>query len=251
VNYGCELRCSDAIELAEVLRRTEFSTPSRRKKKPTFEQIRAFRKAALERGRASLALAITLQFELGLRQKDVIGEWVDRGAGGWQWGLCWQHIDEHSILRKPTSKSNGEEVAEHDLKLHPDLLALLPSRGVGPIVLDERTGKPWSKSHFSRTFRRIARSAGWPDELWNMDSRAGAVSEAFESGAEPADVMKAATHTQLSTTLGYNRGGLVQSARVAQLRNMRRNQLQNTGGTDDGNTLGNTSHKRGEEPPVK
>lgn len=74
------------------------------------------------------------------------------------------------------------------------------------MVVDERTGKPWIKSHFPRTFRKIARAAGWPDDVWNMDSRAGAASEAFEAGAEPADVMKAATHTQLSTTMGYNRG---------------------------------------------
>jgi hypothetical protein len=55
-----------------------------------------------------------------------------------------------------------------------------------------------------------------------MDSRAGALSEAFEAGAEPADVMKAATHTQLSTTMGYNRGSVVQSSRVAELRVARR-----------------------------
>jgi hypothetical protein len=132
------------------------------------------------------------------------------------------------ILRKPTSKTNGGEVAEHDLQLHADVISELPKRGVGPIVLDERTGKPWSTSHFSRTFRKVARLAGWPDDVWNMDSRAGAVSEAFEAGADPADVMKAATHRQLSTTMGYNRGAVVQSSRVAELRQKRRNK----GGTE-------------------
>jgi hypothetical protein len=55
-----------------------------------------------------------------------------------------------------------------------------------------------------------------------MDSRAGSVSEAFEAGAGAADVMKHATHTQLSTTMGYNRSTVVQSARVAELRKKRR-----------------------------
>lgn len=236
VNYGCELRDSDAIELAAVLAKTEFRMPKARKRRPTYEQIVALRSAAHAAGRPSVALAVTLQFELGLRQKDVIGEWsrlpeeeraliegaITDGAWVWHWGLTWNHIDASLLLQKPTSKSNGNEVAEHDLRLHPDVLAELPARGVGPIVIDERSGKPWKRSHFSHTFRKIARAAGWPDEVWNMDSRAGAVSEAFEAGAEPADVMRAATHTQMATTMIYNRGGVVQSSRVAELRAARR-----------------------------
>lgn len=236
VSYGCELRNADAIELATVLQRTEFTAPKARKIRPTYDQVVALRTAAHEAGRPSIALAVTLQFELGLRQKDVIGEWVrpnpeererilgaiTDGAWVWDWGLTWSHIDAGMILRKPTSKSNGTEIAEHDLRIYADVMAELPARGVGPLIIDERSGLPWKKAHFSRTFRKIARSAGWPDAVWNMDSRAGAVSEAFEAGAEPADVMRTATHTQMSTTMLYNRGAVVQSSRVAELRAARR-----------------------------
>lgn len=236
VNYGCELRQKDCLELSQVLTKTEFAAPRARKLRPTYEQIVALRTAAHKAGRPSIALAITIQFELGLRQKDVIGEWLkpkkeDRaaikgaitdGAWVWEWGLMWSHINASLLLEKPTSKSNGNEVAVHDLRLHQDLLSEMPARGVGPIVLDERSGMPWKAAHFRHTFRKIARAAGWPDTVWNMDSRAGAVSEAFEAGAEPADVMKAATHTQMSTTMGYNRGSVVQSSRVAALRAERR-----------------------------
>ncbi|GEO13543.1 integrase [Microvirga aerophila] len=241
VSYGCELRDANSIELANVLKHTEFTVPKGRKKRPTYDQIIAFREAAVEASRPSLALALTLQFDLGLRQKDVIGEWVKPkpeererikgaitdGAWIWEWGLTWRHIDGGMILKKPTSKSNGSETAEHDLKLYPDMIAALgrvPSEHrVGAIILDEGSGKPWKKSHFSRTFRKIARKAGWPDDVWNMDSRAGAVSEAFEAGAQAEDVMKAASHTQLSTTMRYNRGKIVQTSRVAELRVARRN----------------------------
>lgn len=236
VSYGCELRNADAIELAEVLSRTEFRAPKARKKRPTYDQVVAFRAAAHAAGRQSIALAVTLQFELGLRQKDVIGEWIrpsaeerERIEGAitdgpwvWAWGLTWSHIDANMILEKPTSKSNGSEVATHDLKRYAEVLAELPARGVGPVILDEVSGRPWKKAHFSRTFRKIAKTAGWPDDVWNMDSRAGAVSEAFEAGAEPADVMRTATHTQMSTTMLYNRGAVVQSSRVAELRAARR-----------------------------
>ncbi|MFC5552480.1 integrase [Methylobacterium iners] len=231
VNYGCELRNPKAIELAAVLEKTEFPMPKARKRRPTYDQIVSLRLAAHEAGRPSIALAVTLQFELGLRQKDVIGEWTrpteaDRaritgaitdGAWVWSWGLTWNHIDAGMVLSKPTSKSNGNETAEHDLKHYPDLLAELPARGVGPVLIDERSNLPWRRSHFSRTFRKIARAAGWPDEVWNMDSRAGAVSESFEAGAQATDIMKAATHTQMSTTMLYNRGSVVQSSRVAAL----------------------------------
>lgn len=236
VNYGCELRLADAIELAAVLERTEFPMPRKRKHRPTFEQIVALRQAAHAAGRPSVALAVALQFELGLRQKDVIGEWVrpspaeraaitgaiTDGVWVWQWGLIWNHISAEQLLEKPTSKSNGREVAAHDLRLHPEILAELPPRGVGPVVIDERSKRPWKATHFSHTFRKIARAAGWPDDLWNMDSRAGAVSEAFEAGADATDVMRTATHTQMSTTMIYNRGGVVQSSRVAELRAARR-----------------------------
>jgi hypothetical protein len=191
-------------------------------------------------GRASIALAVTLQFDLGLRQKDVIGEWIKASDGSqegimdglwrWQWGLTWDQIDQDWILSKPTSKSNGNEVAEHDLKLYPDVIAELArvpqERRIGPVIIDEGSGKPSRANHFSPTFRKIANQAGWPKGVWNLDSRAGSVSEAFEAGADPADVMKHATHRQLGTTMVYNRGAVVQSARVAELRVARRKKNQ-------------------------
>ncbi|MBD8909556.1 hypothetical protein MZTS_23375 [Methylorubrum zatmanii] len=61
-------------------------------------------------------------------------------------------------------------------------LAELPPRGIGLLVIDERAGLAWRRSHFSRTFRELARASGWPDGIWNMDSRAGVASEAFEAG---------------------------------------------------------------------
>lgn len=236
VNYGCEMRHVPCFELSKVLEKTEFTVPKARKLRPTYEQVLALRAAAHKAGRPSVALAVTLQFELGLRQKDVIGEWIrlepearaaiagaiTDGAWVWEWGLTWGHIDSAMKLAKPTSKSNGTEIAEHALVNYPDVLAELPPRGVGPILVDERSKLPWKKAHFSRTFRKIARAAGWPDAVWNMDSRAGAVSEAFEAGATPADVMRTATHTQMSTTMLYNRGSVVQSGRVAELRAARR-----------------------------
>jgi hypothetical protein len=233
VGYGCELRSRDAIELAQVLAKTEFSAPKRRQKRPTYEQVVAYRKAAHELGRPSIALAGALQFDLGLRQKDVIGEWADPslpGVEGWDWGVTWTHINANFVLQKPTSKSNGTEIAEHDLRLYPDIMAELPPRGVGPLVIDEHTGRPWSASHFRRQCAKVAKAAGWPAGLWNMDLRAGSISEAFDAGAKPEDVMAHATHEEMKTTSGYNRERVAQTSRVAVLKIERRTNLERARG---------------------
>lgn len=237
VKYGveCATRPDDpCMFLVSVLSNMRFPIPKGRDKRVTHEIVAAFRPAAIAAGRSSIALAVTLQFDLGLRQKDVIGEWVPMPAKPgqasrcpvWRWGLAWTHIDADGILRKPTSKSNGKQIAEHDLKSYPETLALLQAvpaeKRVGPVVVDERSGQPYRVRQFKVQFRRIANASGWPKDVWNMDCRAGAISEAFEAGADHADVMKAATHTQMSTTMGYNRGGVVQSSRVAELRMARR-----------------------------
>jgi hypothetical protein len=93
----------------------------------------------------------------------------------------------------------------------------------GAIVINEKTRLPYRKAYFSKRFRELADKSGWPKNIWNMDTRAGAISEAFEAGATSEDIMKLATHTQISTTIGYNRGAVVQSSRVAQLRSAKRN----------------------------
>lgn len=239
IGYGVE--CAEnkddpALFVAEVLAKMEFEAPKGRDQRVQHQHVADFRPKAIEAGRGSIALAVSIQFDLGLRQKDVIGEWIRAGDGSregimdgqwrWQWGLLWSQIDENWVLRKPTSKSNGKERAEHDIKLYPETLALLQTvpreKRIGPVIIDEGSRKPYRANHFSRTFRKLATESGWPTGVWNMDSRAGAISEAFEAGAEQADVMKVATHTQASTTQKYNRGKLVQTGRVAELRLARR-----------------------------
>jgi len=223
VAYGTSLRDRDCRDLKDVLSAMQFDQPGKRSSRMTFEQARVFRAKAHELGHHSLALAMALQFELGLRQRDVIGEWVEER---WATGLTWSHIDGQMILRKPTSKSNGSQIAEHDLRRYPEVLAelaLVPAdRRVGPVVLCEATGAPYRRRQFSGLWRAIADAAGLPKGLWNMDSRAGAISEAYEAGAAPADVMKAATHTQIATSMRYNRGAIEQTSRVADLRAERR-----------------------------
>lgn len=70
----------------------------------------------------------------------------------------------------------------------------------GPIIINEATGLPYKRRVYAKGFRKVARACGIPDDVWSMDARAGAVSEALDAGAVPLDVMNAAGHTQLATT---------------------------------------------------
>lgn len=64
----------------------------------------------------------------------------------------------------------------------------------------------------------VARAAGIPDHVWNMDARAGAITEAEDAGADLDHIRSTAAHSQSSTTLRYSRGAVGKSRKVAELR---------------------------------
>jgi hypothetical protein len=224
-SFGASEGYADCARLRESMSAARFSNGPARTTRMTYAQVRAFRDAAHKMSRASMALGVTLQFECSLRQRDVIGEWIKDGTEPrWQSGLTWSHIGADGILRKKTSKTGAS--AEHRISDHPDLAVELDrvplDRRVGPLVINEQFGVPYSAEQYRKSFREIARAAGIPDTVWNMDARAGAITEAWESGAEPASVMAMATHTQMSTSRRSNRSNVEQISRAARLRLERR-----------------------------
>jgi hypothetical protein len=224
VKYGKGLRNAACRKLSEILTDTEFPAPRGRRQAMSAEQAAAIVSQVHELGLPNLAGAVAIQFGCALRQKDVIGEWV-KAPGGEQWtsGLLWgEHVKADWRLEKPTSKSNFSEVAEFDLRLLPTVMEELQrtpaTSRIGPVILDERTGKPYRQREFARRFREVARAAGVPDTIWNMDARAGAVTDAYDKGAREVDAMDLGTHTQLATNSCYSRNRLAATSRVAVLR---------------------------------
>lgn len=244
VSDGVATRVAGCKELSDILGELEFEGVKKRTLAPTHEHLKRFREAAAELSAkypesAIVAVATTLQFEFAIRQKDIIGEWVGKGeenpkAGGlvlngrrWQWGLQWAHIRDWQ-LEKPTSKSNGNETARHDITSSPDAFAALqtipPEQRVGPVILDPRTRLPFAYNTFWRAFKRIADAAGWPAGMWSTDNRAGAITEAREAETSRDDRMEFATHLQESTARGYERPGAEPSRRVVKARLAKRGQ---------------------------
>lgn len=234
ISYGVTLGYDDCFRADTILSKIRFASPPARKSVMTAEHVDAVRKTAHAEGWPSIALATVLQFELAMRQKDVIGEWEPQqdGKGGivhrdtrWTNGLLWSHIGDDMVLRKVHTKTGFE--VEHDLKLHPMVLeeiARVPAeKRVGPMIIAETTGEPYKHRKFTERWRKIANKAKIPTSVWNMDARAGAITEAYDLGAAETDVMKSAGHKNRQTSARYNRGTIEQTSRVAKLRLSKRN----------------------------
>jgi hypothetical protein len=233
--YGVTAELAECKRLREILLEAEFRQPARRKVKLEFVHVDACIERAIEMKRVSLALGTGLQFETTLRQRDVIGEWEPIPAGeaatgivlnGRRWvkGLTWADLANDLEVYKDTTKTG--QTAAHDLKLCPlvlQVLAHVPAdRRVGPLVIDEASGRPYAEFVYPREWRIVARAAGIPAHVWNMDARAGGISEADDAGADLDDIRSSAAHAQASTTARYVRGTIGKSRKVKELRNAHR-----------------------------
>ena len=188
LNFGLALGHAECGALGEGLSKMRFERSAPRESQMTLAHARAFIAAALkfrlgaEIG-LSMAIGVATQFETMLRQKDVIGEWeTDASREIWSGPYRWENIPG-GIFRLKTSKT-GAEIA-HDLtKL--DLLWPL----IQAVPQADRTARS-SRPMASRSARAPiasgsarSRKAEIPDAVWNMDARAGAVTEALEAGAK-------------------------------------------------------------------
>ena len=246
----------DCERLCGVMHKMRFAGAKPRSVSITADQAIAIRNKAREHfGWPSMALGQAFQFDCTFRQKDAIGETVPLSEPGvsavivegrkWLRGIVWQSIDENLILKHVTSKK--QKLVEIDLKLasmvleelqfyvgsepliHVDEItkkvtvnrSLLPASG--PIIVNDVTGLPWSPTEYRRKWRLVATAAGVPKNVWNMDSRSGAISEAIQAGAPIEFVRHAATHSDVSQTADYDRTQAEATAKVMKLRMASRN----------------------------
>jgi hypothetical protein len=176
-------------EFRMTLHDMKFDVPPSRNEQLTAEHAIAIRAQAHKMGMPSIALAQALQFELRLRQRDVIGEWVPVSEAPfsdvlwsnknkkWIRGLKWNEIDHNLVLRHPTLARKGGVLAI-DLRTKrmvreelgtTDRVSLPAS---GPMIVAEYNGYPYEGSEFRRQWRKVADAAGVPKNVFNMDSRA-------------------------------------------------------------------------------
>jgi hypothetical protein len=223
LNFGRSLGHMECGDLVDGLSKMQFERSRPREGQMTVAHARAFIAAALARGDQrglSMAIGVATQFETMLRQKDVIGSWsrdARTGAETWSGPYRWDNIPG-GIFRLKTSKTSSEIV--HDLTkldlLWPLLMRVPQADRQGAIV--KAFGEPIRERSYRKWFREIARLAGVPDAVWNMDARAGAVTEALDAGAELSQVQRAATHLSPSMTARYDRTAEAAPLAVAEAR---------------------------------
>ena len=228
--YGVAAEIPECGRLAGILDEMRYKQAERRRVKLELDHAEAFADKAIEMGRLSLAIGTIVQFETGMRQREVIGEWrplaKDEPRTGivlnklrWQRGLTWADLSRDLIIQKATTKTGA--IISHDLKLMPSVMKVLEmvpmEKRVGPLIIDEDAGRPYANHAYAREWRLVARAAGIPDHVWNSDSRAGAITEAENAGAELDLIRGAVGHTQLSTTARYSRGAIGKSRKIAEL----------------------------------
>jgi hypothetical protein len=163
----------------------------------------------LRRGLKNLALAQAIQFECFLRQKDVIGAWLEVAADytaqpgvivlrGKVWrGMTMDMITLDADLRIRTSKT-GQPVVHTTSACQLVVLALAafePDEWKGPVAC-RPDGTPFpDRQSYAKAWRKIAKAVGISDEAQNMDNRASAVSEAAEAGVATADIQRQTGHS--------------------------------------------------------
>jgi integrase-like protein len=239
MGYGSTMLEDDACARAAMkLHGLRFAQGKPRQQFLTATQVVLIRRTAHAMGLHSLALAQAFQFECMFRQRDTIGEWMPLaepcrnylvvGQMKWWRGIRWEEIDAGLVLRHVTSKRQKEITVDlkragmvmEELTGRYGVLSDLPQRG--PIIVSEATELPYQAHAFRRQWRMVARKAGVPDHIWNMDTRSGAITEALQSGASLDAVRKAATHSDAAMTQRYSRNETEDRSTVQRLRAERR-----------------------------
>lgn len=231
LRFMAALRHPDCKLLAEEMAKLKFEREGAREQELTYQHVRDFLRAASElaaiddisHDRAlNVSIGVAAAFEMMLRQGDIIGKWSPRKEGAkfpsgitllhqddetWAGFFTWENIPGWQ-WRTRTSKSKYRSAAKFDLTLYDLLFPLLERvpqhERTGAIVKGEH-GLPIRYRTFAKTFRKIARKAEIPDEVWAMDARAGGATEAEEAGVDIKDISDGLTHTNEETSGRYIR----------------------------------------------
>lgn len=231
IYFMAALRFEDCKLLAGELGKIKFERGGAREQELTYQHVRSFIRAAFEladkqiigRDRALyLSIGVAAQFELMLRQRDIIGEWAPRNAHQRHpKGATLLHLDDETWCgfftweaipgwrwRMRTSKSKYRAAAEFDLTNYDLLMPLLeqvPQEERSGSIIKGEHGLPIRYRTFAKAFRKIARVAGIPDEVWNMDARAGGATEAEEAMVGIDLIQAGLTHSNPQTSVRYIR----------------------------------------------
>lgn len=185
-------------------------------------QYDAYRAAARAMGRQSMATAAAICFEGCQRVFDAFG-FTDpdgRVTRGVRWG-GYKPGESIGLVQSKTGnvvdiplvdKVDGELVAFYP-DLEEEIARLTRGADDALIVLDERTGKAYTKDYMNKLHRRIRDKAGLPAEIKFTSFRHGGITEIGDSGTD--DVRAVSGHSTLEVTRIYNKANQEKAKRIA------------------------------------
>lgn len=178
------LENSECERLASIIGCVRLQTSPARNLIMTPEQATAIRTMARAYGYNSIALVQALQFDLGLGQKDIIGEWIPLDEPDpstlvyhgmkWRRGLLFSAIDENLVLRHCVG--SAQRPVQFDLKSARMVLEeinampkFLTARRDNPMILCEHNMMPFVSHVFRAKWRMVADAAGIPANMRGSD----------------------------------------------------------------------------------
>lgn len=184
----------------------------------TRDEYNKYRETARELGFQSMASAAALAFELVQRVSDVFGfeDSADADAphvtSESDRGIRWEDYRPGQSITVRQHKTGKQLVIPltvpgiDPLALYPELeeeLSRLHQGTTGLIITEERNGRPYKHRRMSQVHRQICEAGQLPKNLTFTGFRHGGATELGDSGE--ADIRSISGHTQINTSLLYNK----------------------------------------------
>lgn len=194
------------------------------------KEYEAYRRAAANLGYHSMALAAALSFELVQRVSDCFGfeDPADADSDGDavrdERGIRWSDYQckKSIVVRQHKTKKRlviplVDDRFSPPISLYPELEEGLEQAyelgADGLIVVEERNGKPYKPRRMSSVHRKICEAAGLPKKLTFTSFRHGGATELGDAGE--TDIRSISGHTQIDTSLIYNKASQQKAREIA------------------------------------
>jgi hypothetical protein len=194
---------------------------NRETSRPEYNRYRMF---ARQLGYQSMATAAAIAFELVQRVWDVFG--FDTDDGDQAVGALWVgYRPGHSFTITQSKGGRIKTVPLIDVDVDGTIVSLYPeleqelARTPNVhrlIVVEERSGKPYTTRRMSAVHRKICEAAGLPKEMTFTGFRHGGATEIGDSGED--DIRPISGHLQLNTTTIYNKVNQRKAVRIGRNR---------------------------------
>lgn len=195
----------------------------------TWERVKTFYKASVERGRRSVGLAVALTYDTAQNPIDILRlEWPSEEE---QQGVVLLYDDnipryKEGEVDMSRLKTGVGGITPLSIWCKSLIEATPEQQRHGHVIRNEETGEPYTKRIFNKWVAEIRRDAGLPDELKAGNLRHEAGQEADDGGASSEEIQGLLKHSEPGTQKYYTKRRRADKAQAARER-LRKERAQN------------------------